>query len=139
MLSQGGRLIKIKHVLSSIPLHVFAALKPPKSVVDSLERLFSTFLWGTDGEDRKRVWRSWDRLAMPVKENGLGVRCLHDVLKAFSCKLWWKWKRKEGLWASYVHSVSLQRSFAAKRLAEVHDIMSTHTGILVRDGESERV
>lgn len=35
MLSAGGRLILIKHVLSAIPLHVLAAMEPPKEIVEA--------------------------------------------------------------------------------------------------------
>lgn len=46
MLSPGGRLVLIKHVLSSIPLHVLVAMEPPKAVLDHIEKRFSNLLWG---------------------------------------------------------------------------------------------
>lgn len=46
MLSPGGRLVLIKHVLYSIPLHVLAAMEPPKAVLDHIEKRFSNLLWG---------------------------------------------------------------------------------------------
>ena len=43
MLSVGGRLILIKHVLAAIPLHSYVVLEPSKSVMHQIERLMSHF------------------------------------------------------------------------------------------------
>ncbi|VFQ83180.1 unnamed protein product [Cuscuta campestris] len=43
-----GRLILIKHVLSSIPLHLIAVHILLKSVINTLHSMMSTYLWGVD-------------------------------------------------------------------------------------------
>lgn len=43
----GGRLILIKHVLSSIPIHLLVAAPPPKCVLLELEKIMAGFLWGS--------------------------------------------------------------------------------------------
>lgn len=78
----------IKHVLSSIPLHVFAIFDPPKSVITTLEHIFSRFLWGSHDGTSKRVWRAWGQICRPINENGLSVHSLSDITLSFSCKLW---------------------------------------------------
>lgn len=83
---------------------------------------------------QRRVWRSWRRVSFPYSENGLGVRSLYDVLAAFSCKLWWKFRTLDGLWAKYVSSIQLQKSCMASRVASVDDLMNSHCRMLVRDG-----
>jgi len=45
-LSSGARIVLIKHVLASIPIHLLAVLEPPKGVVAEIERIFARFLWG---------------------------------------------------------------------------------------------
>lgn len=82
-----------------------------------------------------RTWRAWPKLAFPYAENGLGVRSFRDLLKAYSCKLWWKLRTMEGLWSKYVNSVGLNKSFVAGRVARVHDLMQAHPRILVGNGE----
>lgn len=134
-LSPGGRLILIKHVLSTIPLHVFAVLEPPVAVLTSMERAFSNFLWNHPMSNATRTWSAWPKLAFPYAENGLGVRSFRDLLKAYSCKLWWKLRTMEGLWPKYVNSVGLNKSFVAGRVARVHDLMQAHPRILVGNGE----
>lgn len=46
LLSSGVRLLLVKHVLSSIPIHMLSILQAPKSILVSLNRLLSNFLWG---------------------------------------------------------------------------------------------
>ena len=36
----------IKHVLSSMPLHLLSAVPVPKKVIEKIEVLMADFLWG---------------------------------------------------------------------------------------------
>lgn len=58
VLPPAGRLILIKHVLTAIPMHIMAVMEPPLAVLDELEGIFSRFLWGSDANGHRRVWRS---------------------------------------------------------------------------------
>lgn len=135
-LTPGGRLTLIKHVLSTIPLHVFAVLEAPVAILKSMERALSNFLWNHPMSNATRTWRAWHKLAFLYTENGLGVRRFTDLLQAYSCKLWWKLYTREGLWSKYVNSVGQHKSFVAGRVAQVYDLMQEHTRILVSDGDS---
>lgn len=46
LLSLGGKLILLKHILNSIPIYTLSACIPPKSVIAILEKLFNYFFWG---------------------------------------------------------------------------------------------
>ena len=46
LLSQGGKLILLKHVLSSIPIHMLSAMATPSGVLKRLEKMFADFFWG---------------------------------------------------------------------------------------------
>ncbi|KAK4382040.1 Pentatricopeptide repeat-containing protein, mitochondrial [Sesamum angolense] len=41
--------------------------------------------------------------SIPVAEGGLGIRSLTDYVKAFSMKLWWRFRSKSSLWSEYLH------------------------------------
>ena len=56
LLSFGEKLILIKHVLSSIPIHLLVVGVMPKGVFRMLERLCVDFLWGAVGERKKFHW-----------------------------------------------------------------------------------
>lgn len=48
LLCFAGRIVLIRPILLSIPLHVLAASSIPRSIIKSLERRFAVFLWGAD-------------------------------------------------------------------------------------------
>ncbi|KAL0387618.1 UNVERIFIED_CONTAM: hypothetical protein Sradi_2643600 [Sesamum radiatum] len=53
---------------------------------------------------RKHIhWSSWAKVYFPVEEGGLGVRSLADYVRAFSMKLWWRFRGKSSLWLEYLH------------------------------------
>lgn len=51
ILSLEGKLIMLKHELSSIPMHILAVCDLPKKVIKVIEKLFVIFFWGSkDGK-----------------------------------------------------------------------------------------
>lgn len=90
LLSNGARLLLIKIVLSSIPIHILSILRGPKSVIVSLNRCFGNFFWGMKEGKPKKHWRAWDLLCKLVQEGGVGIRSLADVQKALHMKFAWK-------------------------------------------------
>ncbi|CAH9113733.1 unnamed protein product [Cuscuta europaea] len=90
----------------------------------------ASFLWGSSS-DRKRIhWARWSKVCYPTEEGGLGVRALNDVQKAFSLKLWWKWKNHDSLWTDFIKAKyprvhmrpKVTDSTIWRRLCEVHEI-----------------
>lgn len=125
----------IKHVLSSIPLHVFASLQSPKTVLRQLEQLFSSFFCGVPlMECQKRFGALGVGFACLYRKRVLVFVALLTIYIFYSCKLWWKVHTGDGLWSRYVNSITVSRSFAASRLADVDDLMRQHTTYLVRSG-----
>lgn len=129
-LSLGGHLVLIKHVLTTIPLYHLAAISPPKVVLLQLDILFAHFFWGAI-DTHRRVWQSWERMSFPETENGLGVRSMLDVFKAYSCKIWWRWRNGLGIWAQFVASIGLGKSVNHRRLALVNELMRSNSRISV--------
>ncbi|XP_027124314.1 uncharacterized protein LOC113769296 [Coffea eugenioides] len=89
LLSSGGKLILIRHVLSSIPIHLLAVGVIPKGTFRLIERVCADFLWEAGDERKKFQWIRWRDLCFPTEEGGAGFRSLTDMYKAFSYKLWW--------------------------------------------------
>ncbi|KAH9750083.1 hypothetical protein KPL71_013740 [Citrus sinensis] len=84
----GGKLILIRHVISSMPLHLFHVFRSPATVVQRLKQLLTQFLWG-DSEERRRIhWCRWPKACFPVDEGGLGLWSFDDMAEAFHIKLW---------------------------------------------------
>ncbi|XP_027120639.2 uncharacterized protein [Coffea arabica] len=87
-LSNGGRIVLIKHVLSAIPIHLLVASCPPKGVLALVERAMANFLWGEREGGLRHHWIKWADLCADSSQGGVGVRSLLDVYTAFSLKLW---------------------------------------------------
>ncbi|KAL0295554.1 UNVERIFIED_CONTAM: putative ribonuclease H protein [Sesamum angustifolium] len=102
-LSHGGRLALIRSVLQATPLHLLQVIHPPKSVLITIERIFNGFFWGSYNGRKHIHWSSWAKACFPVAEGGLGVRSLADYVRAFSMKLWWRFRGKSSLWSEYLH------------------------------------
>nr|XP_027071629.1 uncharacterized protein LOC113696407 [Coffea arabica] len=108
LLSPGGRLVLIRSVLSSLPLHILAVTDPPKGVLHTLEKVFANFLWGRSEGGNRYHWIRWETMCKPLDEGGIGVRSLADVLETFSVKLWWSFRQCLSLWAKFMHDKYLQ-------------------------------
>ncbi|XP_042005828.1 uncharacterized protein LOC121754533 [Salvia splendens] len=54
------------------------------------------------GERKKTHWIGWDQICLPTSEGGLGIRKTKEVLRAFSIKLWWRFREQNSLWARYM-------------------------------------
>lgn len=57
LLSKGARLILLRHVLSSVPVHLLSIIPIPKSTIESLNRTFSSFfgVWKI-GNQKRNGW-----------------------------------------------------------------------------------
>lgn len=82
LLSQGGQLILLKHVLSCMVTHLLAVLDVPKMMLNKLNSILSNFFWG----ESKRKWVSWSHMCKPMLEGEIGVRNFSDVQKAMHMK-----------------------------------------------------
>ncbi|CAI9112272.1 OLC1v1012692C1 [Oldenlandia corymbosa var. corymbosa] len=82
LLSAGGRLLLIRHVLSAIPMHTFSAIEPPKMILEALERRCQNFLWGMKEDVAHRHWKAWRKLTFLTAENGLGLQKFQDNVDA---------------------------------------------------------
>ncbi|VFQ84597.1 unnamed protein product [Cuscuta campestris] len=137
-LNQMGRLILIKHVLSSIPLHLLAAQHLPKSIIKNLNRQMANFFWGAREDGHKYHWRSWNRLCYPFEEGGMGLRNLTHCQDASFIHLWWKIVQGSSLWSRYmrkkyfrnrVFSPKLYDSYTWKAICRVTPIVLPHCNL----------
>ncbi|XP_049394714.1 uncharacterized protein LOC125859004 [Solanum stenotomum] len=78
-LSFGGNFILINHILQSMPIHLLAALTPPKGVIRKLHQLFAKIFWSATNAEKRKHWVAWEEMCYPVNEGGLGFRSLESV------------------------------------------------------------
>lgn len=78
LLSFAGRLILVKHALSSMAVHAAMAFPIPKSVCHSFEKIMRNFLWSGSDEKRKVYFVSCSKICLPKQEGGLGLHWMAD-------------------------------------------------------------
>lgn len=103
LLSSASRLVLIRHVLSSIPIHVISATSIPEECLWEIESILSNFFGGSLEYGRRRHWCKWASIYLPVEEGGLGIRNLWDVCKAIILKNCWIVSTSDSLWAHFMH------------------------------------
>ncbi|EOY26615.1 Uncharacterized protein TCM_028490 [Theobroma cacao] len=83
-------------------IYLLQVLKPPVCVIEKIERLFYSFLWGGSTVNKRIHWTSWHNITFPKSEGGLDIRSLKDILNTFTAKLWWQFDTCKSLWARYM-------------------------------------
>ncbi|OVA12560.1 hypothetical protein BVC80_9013g9 [Macleaya cordata] len=101
-LSQGGKLIMVRHVLSSMAIYLIAAVSVPITVLQNINRLIAKFFWGSHDGKPKRNWVSWKAICRPVWEGGLGIRNIDAVVTSFRLKGLWNGVVNNSIWASFI-------------------------------------
>ncbi|XP_055802634.1 uncharacterized protein LOC129871697 [Solanum dulcamara] len=110
LISYGGRITLIKHVIQALPIHLLSASSPPATTIKQIQSITANFFWGWKNKRRKYHWSSWKNLSYPYEEGGIGVRLISDVAKSFQYKQWWIFRTKNSLWSEFLKAKYCQRS-----------------------------
>ncbi|CAA7397131.1 unnamed protein product [Spirodela intermedia] len=103
LLSPGGRIQLIRHVLMSMPLHLLAVHEVPDTILQTIRRICTSFLWDGQLEGPRRQRRvSWEKACRPTDEGGLGIRRPQDVLNMLQKKLVWRMRTTPSVLGSFV-------------------------------------
>ncbi|GKB76698.1 RNA-directed DNA polymerase, eukaryota [Tanacetum coccineum] len=105
-LSVGGRLTLLKSVLGASPIYNLSIYKAPITVLKEMERIRSNFFKGSDSNDRKISWVSWDKVLASKKVGGLGVSSYYALNRALILKWVWRFVSQDGsLWFRVIQAL----------------------------------
>ncbi|XP_042974708.1 uncharacterized protein LOC122306346 [Carya illinoinensis] len=121
MLSFGGKILLLRHVLNSMPIHILSVVKVPKAVFGMINKIFSNFLWGSSLGNKKRKWVAWHQICKPMEEGGIGIRDLVEVQQSLFMKFGWKLVTGVSLWADFFREKYLHRD-------HVYNVMTKNKG-----------
>ncbi|XP_058762620.1 uncharacterized protein LOC131636007 [Vicia villosa] len=71
-LSKAGKEIMIKLALQAIPAYIMSIFILPDVVVNEIERMLNSFLWGGRSNSKGIRWKAWDKLTCSKDVGGLG-------------------------------------------------------------------
>lgn len=73
----------------------------PKHTCSEMEKICRRFIWGQkEGRDKIHLV-NWKKLCQPKEEDGLGLRKIEPMNKAFIMKLAWGMKKDNQLWVKF--------------------------------------
>jgi hypothetical protein len=73
-LTQGGKLLMVNSVLSSLPTFFMSTLKVPIAIINQIDHYMRYCLWrGGDLNAKKFPLAAWKMVCKPKRKGGLGV------------------------------------------------------------------
>eukprot|EP00253_Pinus_taeda_P035296 PITA_35296 len=99
-LSRAGRLTLIKSVLEATPVFWMALAWIPRNILAKLQQLCNRYLWAGNQDKHIFAWISWNKIALPKKWGGWGLKELPIFAKALAGKMGWALLTSQSLWTS---------------------------------------
>lgn len=99
-LSRAGRLILIKVVLEATPVFSMALAWIPRNILAKLQQLCNWYLWAGNQDKRIFAWIGWNKIALPKKWGGWGLKDLPIFAKALAGKMGWALLTSHSLWTN---------------------------------------
>eukprot|EP00253_Pinus_taeda_P017857 PITA_17857 len=97
-LSRAGRLTLIKSVLEATLVFWMALAWIPRNILAKLQQLCNRYLWAGNQDKRIFAWIGWNKIALPKKWGGWGLKELPTFAKALAGKMGWALLMSQSLW-----------------------------------------
>jgi hypothetical protein len=103
-LSFAGRLQLIQSILFSIQMYWSSIFILPKKVIKAIEHHFNHYLWQGKSTGRGGIRVAWDKVCLPKREGGLGLKSVEDWNRAAVLKhIWSLFTQSGSLWVAWIH------------------------------------
>jgi len=102
-LSRAGRLTLIKSVLEATPVFWMALAWIPRNILVKIQRLCNRYLWAGNEEKCIFAWIGWQKIALPKRWGGWGLKDLASFAKALAAKMGWALLTSHSLWTDIAY------------------------------------
>ncbi|XP_059628877.1 uncharacterized protein LOC132271502 [Cornus florida] len=151
-LSMAGRMELCRAVILPLVQYWTSVYSLPTVIINVIEKRMRNYIWGYV-EDRKKIHGlSWNKLAVPKQEGGLGLCRLRDIDRAAKCSLTWDFLlSKDKLWVAWYKRYYLRQSSfwnvtpkvssssIWKSMVAIKDIIKQNCRYRIRNGHKIKV
>lgn len=97
-ISRAGRLILIKSVLEATPVFQMALAWIPRHTLARLQQIYNRYLQAGSQDKWIFAWIGWQKIALPKKRGGWGLKDLPLFEQALAAKMSWALITSQNLW-----------------------------------------
>lgn len=90
LLSQAGRLVLVKSVLTSLPLYRMSSFTFLKKILSQMDSIITNFFWGYKGNKPAIHLLMKNYLQIPKRDGGLGIKSFSLMNQALLAKQFWR-------------------------------------------------
>ena len=108
-LSQAGKCQLVKSILQNLPIYALSLFTISVKFAKRMEKIQRDFLWMGAERTRRYPLMAWDRVFLPKKNGGLGIRKLTLLNKALLAKQIWRIFSSKGEWRDTVVNKYIRR------------------------------
>lgn len=79
LLTHGGKEVMLKSVVGAIPTYAMGIIRFPATICDEMEKIHNSFWWQSSKTNQGIHWLSWERMALPKRNGGIGFRSFNGI------------------------------------------------------------
>lgn len=136
----------------AIPSYAMQCFRLPKSITNGIAKMCRSFFWGQKDEEKKIAWVAWEKMFLPKKEGGLGIRDYDIFNRALLAKQAWRiLTMPHSLMARVLKgkyfpsiafleaSINPNASYTWKSILSVKDVLLKGVCRVIRDGRKTSI